>query len=121
EGPRPAWQPVKELTSLRAKSHHVGSVTLQPGGANPLAGLKAELVELRAEFEPGDATEVDFGLCGATIVYESARQELMVNGHRASAPLQNGKQHLIVLADKTSLEVFASDGLTYVPMPFIAK
>jgi len=31
--------------------------------------------------------------------------------------MRNGEQSLIVAADRNSLEVFASDGLTYVPMP----
>lgn len=32
-----------------------------------------------------------------------------------------GKQRLTIFCDRTGLEVFASDGLTYVPMPFIPK
>jgi sucrose-6-phosphate hydrolase SacC (GH32 family) len=121
EGPRLTWTPVKELASLRAKTHRFGPVTLQPDTANPLAGVKAELVEMRAEFEPGDASEVAFTVRGATIVYDAKKQELTVNGHRAPAPLRDGKQHLIIFCDRTGLEVFASDGLTYVPMPFQPK
>ena len=45
-------------------------------------------------------------------------QELIVNGHHAPAPLRGGKQRLTIFCDRTGLEVFASDGLTYVPMPF---
>jgi sucrose-6-phosphate hydrolase SacC (GH32 family) len=35
--------------------------------------------------------------------------------------LRDGKQQLIIYCDRTGLEVFASDGLTYVPMPFQPK
>ena len=73
EGPRLTWTPVKELASLRAKSHRFDPATLQPGSANPLAGVKAELVELRAEFEPGEAGEVAFTVRGATIVYDAKK------------------------------------------------
>jgi len=45
----------------------------------------------------------------------------VVNGHRAPAPLRNGKQRLTIFCDRTGLEVFAGDGLTYVPMPFAPK
>jgi sucrose-6-phosphate hydrolase SacC (GH32 family) len=121
EGPRLTWTPVKELASLRARSHRFGPVTLQPDTVNPLANLKAELIELRAEFEPGDTSEVAFTVRGATIVYDAQKQELVVNGHRAPAPLRDGKQRLTVYCDRTGLEVFASDGLTYVPMPFQPK
>ena len=115
------FTPVKELTSLRAKTHNIDPLTLPPGGANPLAALKTELVEIRAEFEPGDASEVTFTVRGATIVYDAKKQELIVRKHRAPAPLIDGKQRLIIYCDRTGLEVFASDGLTYVPMPFQPK
>jgi sucrose-6-phosphate hydrolase SacC (GH32 family) len=119
EGPRLTRTPVKELESLRARSHKFGPMTLKPDATNPLAGVKAELVEIRTEFEPGEASEVAFNVRGATIVYDAIKQEIVVNGHRAPAPLLRGKQRLIVYCDRTGLEVFASDGLTYVPMPFI--
>ena len=121
EGPRLTWTPVKELSSLHAKTHGLDPVTLQPDSANPLSGVKSELVELRAELEPGDATEVAFTVRGATITYDAKKQELVVNKHRAPAPLRGGKQRLTIFCDRTALEVFASDGLTYVPMPFQPK
>ena len=121
DGPRLTWTPVKELAPFAPKSHRFDPVTLQPDAANPLAGVKAELVELRAEFEPGDASEVAFTVRGATIVYDAKKQELVVNDHRAPAPLRDGKQRLTIFCDRTGLEVFASDGLTYVPMPFQPK
>ena len=55
------------------------------------------------------------------IVYDAKKQELVVNGHRAPAPLRGGKQRLAIFCDRTGLEVFANDGLTYVPMPFLPK
>jgi sucrose-6-phosphate hydrolase SacC (GH32 family) len=118
-GPRLAWQPVKELETLRAKSHPLGMLALKEGDPNPLAKVRGELLELRAEFAPGEATQVAFTVRGVPIVYEAKKQEIVVNGHRAPAPLRNGLQRLIVYADRTALEVFASDGLTYVPMPVI--
>jgi sucrose-6-phosphate hydrolase SacC (GH32 family) len=121
DGPRLTWTPVKELAALRAKDHDLGLLTLAPGDASPLAAVNAELLELRAEFEPGQAREVAFTVRGATIVYNAEKQELTVNGHVAPAPLRDGQQQLVVYCDRTGLEVFASDGLTYVPMPFQPK
>ncbi len=120
-GPRLVWKPVKELQSLRARSWKFQPATLTPQSANPLADVKAELVELRAEFEPGDATEVAFNVRGATIVFDAKRHEVAVNGHRAPAPLHDGRQELAIYCDRAALEVFASGGLTYVPMPFTPK
>ena len=121
EGPRLTWTPVQELSSLRSKTRSFDPVTLRPDSSNPVADVKAELVELRAEFEPGDAGEVVFTVRGATIAYDAKRAELIVNNHRAPAPLRGGKQRLTIFCDRAALEVFASDGLTYVPMPFIPK
>lgn len=121
EGPRLTCTPVRELTSLRARSYQREETILRPGDANPLAAMRAELVELRAEFEPGEAGEVIFTVRGVTVVYDTGKQELIVNQHRAPAPLWQGRQRLILYCDRTGLEVFASDGLTYVPMPFFPQ
>lgn len=119
EGPRQTWTPVRELESLRAKAHRLGALTLQPGQANPLDKIRAELIELRAEFEPGAASVVNFKVRGVPVSYDAVKQELTVNGLRAPAPLRNGKQQLTIFCDCNGLEVFASDGLTYAPMPVI--
>ena len=111
EGVRLARAPVKELESLREGADQGGN----------LSNFRAELVELRDEFEPGDAESIEFKLRGAKIVYDAKKQEIVVNGQTASAPLVNGKQRLIIYVDRTQLEVFASDGLTYLTLPFIPK
>ncbi len=52
---------------------------------------------------------------------DANKQEIAVNGIRAPAPLRDGKQKLVIYCDRTALEVFASDGLTYFPLPFQPK
>jgi len=121
DGPRLTFTPAKELEVLRAKSHRFDGTTLAPGNANPLSGVQGELLELRAEFAPGDASEVAFTVRGASIVYDAKKQELIVNKHKAPAPWHGGRQRLTIFCDRTGLEVFASDGLTYLPMPFQPK
>ena len=121
EGPRLTYTPVQELAGLRTKTHRSTLSQLEPSSANPFAQVKAELLEVRAEFEPGQATDISFTVRGAQIVYHAQRQQLSVNGQVATAPLRNGKQRLLIYCDRTGLEVFASDGLTYVPLPFQPK
>lgn len=120
-GPRLARTPIKELEVLRARNHDFPSITLRPDGADPLSGLRAKLIEIRTEFEPGDAKDVSLTVRGATIVYDVEKQKLIVDGQAADAPLRDGKQQLIIYCDRVGLEVFASGGLTYVPIPFIPK
>ena len=121
DGPRLAWQPAKELATLRAKSHSARPLTLRAGGANPLAETKGELLEIRADFAPAPDSEVLCKVRGVEVRYSAAKQEISVAGHRAPAPLRDGHQRLIILTDRTNITVWASDGLTYVPMPVIAK
>jgi fructan beta-fructosidase len=116
DGPRLVWQPVEELTDLRSRRLARLSGELKPGD-NPLAGVRGELIELRAAFKPGATSVLNLKVRGVEIVYDAAKQELRVQGHRAPAPLQGGRQRLVVFTDRTGLEVFAGDGLTYLPMP----
>jgi fructan beta-fructosidase len=111
---------VKELASLRKHSIRLKTTRLSPGDANPLQKLRGELIELAAELEPGDVTTI-FNVRGATIAWEGKTQDLVVAGHRSHAPVREGRQRLRIFCDRTALEVFASDGLTYVPLPFIPK
>jgi len=117
-GPRLTFQPVKELEALRQKTHSLGPLTLAPGDKNPLAGVSAELVEIRAELEPGQAEQVVFNVRGGTVAYDAKTGHLVVNGHRAPAPLRDGRVRLAIYCDRTGIEAFAADGLCYVPQPF---
>jgi len=111
DGARIHRTPIKELESLRDGPDQSGS----------LGNFRAELIELRAEFEPGDAGTVEFNIRGAKIAYDAKKQELVVNGLCVAAPLVDGRQRIIVFVDRTLIEVLAADGLTYVPLPFIPR
>jgi sucrose-6-phosphate hydrolase SacC (GH32 family) len=117
DGPRMTFAPAKELEVLRAKTHRFSPQALRPGDKNPLEGIRAELVEMRVEFEPMDAGEVAINIRDVMVSYDSKKQELSVAGQRAAAPLRDGKQRLTIFCDRTGLEVFASDGLCYMPLP----
>jgi fructan beta-fructosidase len=121
KGPRLTYTPVRELQTLRLPSHDLGPLTLQPDTSNPLADVKAELMELHAAFEPGAASGVIFNVRGAAIRFDTKKQELEVNDIHVAAPWHDGRQDITVYCDRTSLEIFASDGLVYIPLPFQPK
>ena len=116
EGPRLTWTPVMELETLRAKTHKLDPFVLKPDDTNPLANLRGELLEIRAEFTPGSATAITFTVRGRKISYDCAQQELAIGDHRAPAPLRDGKQRLSIFVDRTCYEIHAGDGLTYMPI-----
>jgi sucrose-6-phosphate hydrolase SacC (GH32 family) len=117
DGPRLSALPVRELASLRSLGDLRENVTIRPGDGSPQADVAAELVEFEAEFEPGEATKVLIEVRGATIEFDLSAHEISVNGHRT--PIRPGPQHVRVFVDRIGLEVFADDGLTYIPMPFL--
>jgi sucrose-6-phosphate hydrolase SacC (GH32 family) len=121
DGPRMRRIPIKELETLRGKSWKQANVRLDEGAANPLADVRGELLEIRADLQPAENCEITLRVRGVDIHYSAAKQELSVNGVHAPAPLQGGHQRLIIFTDRTYFTVFASDGLTYVPLPVIAK
>ncbi len=121
DGPRMTFNPVKELETLRTKTHHFGALTLKPGDMNPLDSIRTELVEVRGEFDPGDAREIVFNIRDIMVEYDTRKQELSVAGHRAPASLRDGKLRITIYCDRTGAEVFASDGLCYIPMPYNTK
>ncbi len=120
EGPRLTWQPIGEIEKLRVKSHKfpAGSLVV---GKNPLAELRGELLEVRAEIDPGKAEEIALTIRGIAVKYDVKKQEINVAGHKAPAPLREGKLRLTAIIDRTSITVFAADGLSYLPMPAIPK
>jgi sucrose-6-phosphate hydrolase SacC (GH32 family) len=118
DGPRMTYAPIKELEKLRVRKHTLGELSLKQGDSNPLESIRSELLEIRTEIEPGDAKQIVMNLRDVMIEYDPIEQELSVAGQRASAPLRDGKLRLTIYLDRTGVEVFASDGLCYVPMPF---
>jgi sucrose-6-phosphate hydrolase SacC (GH32 family) len=116
DGPRLAWRPVEELIGLRSRTIAQFAGERRPGD-DPLKDARGELIEIRAAFEPDPASVLTLRVRGVEIAYDAQKQELNVHGRRISAPLRAGKQRLIIYTDRTALEVFASDGLVYVPMP----
>jgi fructan beta-fructosidase len=115
EGPRLAWQPVRELATLRGKVHRIAPGILAPG-ANPLAGVRLREFEIEADLEAGDAREVGFVLRGVPVVYDVRRQELTVAKATAPVPLEDGRLRLHLLADRRSLEIFGRRGIAYLPL-----
>jgi fructan beta-fructosidase len=87
---------------------------------NPLAGISGDLFDIRIEFEPREASSVTLEVRGVAIIYDSTAQRLTCSS--CSAPLApiDGCIRLQVLADRTSLEIFANDGLIYMPVFAIA-
>ncbi len=118
DGPRLRANPVRELSSLRAESHHLRPQPLNPG-ENPLSAIHGELIDLSAEISPGKAAEIGFNLRGVKVVYDVVKQELSCGDRKAGLPMVEGKIHLRLLVDRTSIDIFGNEGRLYMPMGVI--
>jgi sucrose-6-phosphate hydrolase SacC (GH32 family) len=111
-----AWSPVKELAALRTKTTSRGPGALT-AGEKPLTAPCGELVEIECAFEPEGTATLELIVRGVKIAYDTQQQQIIVTEQRAAAPLRDGKQRIRIYVDRVGLEVFASDGIAYVPMP----
>lgn len=115
-GIRLTRMPVKELQQLRTKTYTPGNITIRPGSQDPLQDINIELAEISAEIIPGKASEVVLNVRGVPLIYNVVTAELQADGVKAPVPLINGKLTLLVYADRTGLEIFANNGLVFMPV-----
>ncbi|MBN1671236.1 MAG: glycoside hydrolase family 32 protein [Kiritimatiellae bacterium] len=114
---RVAVAPASELTRLRGAHSRVEDVHLRADGANPLAHLAGDTLEIAAELEVGNVDACGLGLrCGsngeaaAQIVYERDGNQLRLNGTggRLAPFLPDRPLQLRVFLDRSIVEVYAN-------------
>lgn len=108
-------EPVREIANLHDNEYAWSNLNLSPG-ENPFWGIRGDLFELRAEFDPGNSAQVNFAFRGVPVTYNSGAQQISCNGMTASLPIKNGVVQLQILVDRTSIEIFGNDGELYMPM-----
>lgn len=108
--------PVREIAVLHDQVERIPAGTLTPGD-DPLAKLSGELLDVRGSFVLPEGGSLALTLRGVAITYDAAKQELTCGGRNAPLALVGGRLDLRVLVDRTSVEVYAGDGLVYMPLP----
>jgi len=120
EGLRLCRLPVREIAKLHANKKTWRARTVRPG-ENLLAGVSGELFDLRAEIEPGEAAAFGFRVRGEAVHYSVKDRQLTCLGKTAPLEPAAGRLKLQILADRTSLEVFANDGRVAMTSCFLPK
>ncbi|GAO41592.1 hypothetical protein [Flavihumibacter petaseus] len=116
EGIRMVRIPVKELETLRRRTIRSGAISLSEKSDDPLGETQAELLEFRMVATPGKSSAIHIDIRGLEVLYDAAAGELSCDGIKAKIPLQQGNLQLTVYADRTGLEIFANNGLYYMPV-----
>jgi fructan beta-fructosidase len=119
-GLRLTRKPINEIENLYAKEHHwadrlVDSVTFHFDG--PSCGL----YDITARIDPGSAKSFDLVVCGELITYNAQDQSITCLGRTAPVEAIDGNIVLRLLVDRTSLEIFAADGLVSMSSCFLPK
>lgn len=110
--------PAPEISRLHERSVELGAQSV-PVGETPVAGLEGEAFHIRAEFATGEATAFGLSVRGVAITYDAQAQRLDCGGRSAALPAEGGQVQLEIIADRTSLEVFANGGRVYLPVGVI--
>lgn len=117
-GPRLYRSPVRELESLREQTTMAADLPLGPGD-DPLAAMSAQLLDLECEVEVGDSRAIELTLRGTTLRYDVERQSLCCLGQEAPLAAPGGRIRVRALLDRSSLEIFANDGLVVMDFCFL--
>lgn len=116
DGPRLTWKPVRELERLRRKTVRIAPRTLNPGD-RPRVSVADAPLEIRAEFEPGEASDLTLEALGIPLRFDFKGGRLAVLDRKIPLPLLSGKATATILIDRTSLELFLGDGRIYATFP----
>jgi len=114
-GVRLCSAPVAEITNAVQNTYAWTNLTLNPG-SNPLSGISGQLFDVQAIFTPGSASVITFDLCGVSITYTPASQQISCNGVTNPLPPVNGTVTLEVITDCQSVEIFGNSGQLYMPI-----
>ena len=115
DGVRLFAQPVAEIEKLHGQKHAWNDLTVSEGD-NPLSDVAGDLFDIRAKISLGDAAEVGFNIRGVDVMWNAAKGELSCLDKAAPVAAVDGVLTLRLLVDRGSIEIFAGDGLIYMPM-----
>ena len=118
EGVRMVARPVREIERLYAGGRQWKELNL-PMGRNPVPGGEGELLRICAVLRPAGATRVGFVIRGVEVAYDANEQRLTCLDKAAPLTMTDGAVRLELLVDRTSIEIFGSDGQVYMPMGVI--
>lgn len=114
DGPRLCATPAREIERLYDRQHSWEDQPLRPG-ENLLAGIAGELFDIRAELQVGAAAQVGLRVRGVPVVYD-VKEQTLTCVNTAPLPAEGGRIRLRLLVDRTSIELYAGEGLLYLPI-----
>ena len=116
EGVRMFPKPIDAINALHKDKHMWENVILSNN--KPLStNVALDVMHLIAEFNVDSNANFGMDINGFNIDYNAKEQKL----NDVEVKPINGKLKLEIIADRTSIEIFANDGRAYIVKPHIAK
>lgn len=114
-GPALLVNPIRELASLRRRTHRLETQSLAPD-VNLLADIQGDLLEIEAVIAPGDAQNISFDLHGLPVHYDASAQKISCGGNQAPLAPENGAISLHFFIDRRSVDIYGGHGSLYLPI-----
>lgn len=113
-------KPVGEISLIYKDTHSWQEKPLKP---RPLviSDLESELLEIQMEVLLQKASQIALTIRGAEIIYDLNKNELSCLGRSAPLTPIEQKIKLQILVDRTSIEIFANDGIVSSSSCFLPK
>lgn len=115
ESPSIQVHPVRELKSLRGRTHQIKPQPIT-ADVNLLAGIEGDLFEIEVEIAVGSAKEIVFDIRGVEVTYDVATQQLSCLGKHAELSAKDSKISLHIFVDRGSVDIYGAGGQLYMPM-----
>lgn len=108
--------PVPELDQLHGDSKEFAGITLANNEIS-VSGMGGDLKDIAVEFDiPFESPMVGIKIGGSVVSYDSKADQLSCRDVQAPLKPVHGKIRLRVLSDLGVLEIFANEGLVYMPV-----
>jgi sucrose-6-phosphate hydrolase SacC (GH32 family) len=119
EGLKLTQEPIAELSKLHDQKHTwSGRLGTQIA---PFPDLQIDACEIRATIDSDRAKALTFNVCGQNVSFETATRRLSTSQFSSTLPTNDRRLRLVILVDRTSLEVFAQDGRLLLTECFVPK
>jgi fructan beta-fructosidase len=120
EGMRLHFSPVREIEQLYEEKRTLCDVDLSEDPTH-LRTDGCDLLDIHADVEIKQASEIELNLRGMPVVYDVERQKLLCCDRTAPLKAPGGRLRLRILLDRASIEIFAAGGLVYMPLAVIPE
>mgnify|MGYP001968919209 CR=1 FL=1 len=115
EGIRLSRKPVEEFKKLRGKRYTFNNVELGQA-AFPVEFEGEKPIEIQAEIDLQETESITLDIKGVKVIYDAKNATLQVADEKATLKTDGKKLKLSMYVDRTGLEIFANDGVFFMPV-----